>query len=109
LALAGLISSHSWDAEGAAGAAVELDGGRRHALLADDAHADRLVGADDQRAVGEGVGADGREDDGVGVGAEDRAARGERIGGRTGRRGDDQPVADILGDEIIADLDADAR
>ena len=96
-------------AEMAAGPAVELHAGGRDARLRHDADADDLVGADDERAVGQRVRADRREDDGVGVGAEDRSARRERVGRGAGRRRDDQPVADIFGDEIIADLDADAR
>ena len=71
-------------AEISAGAAVELDGGRGRAGLLDDADADGLVGADDERAIGEGVRADGGEDDGVGVGAEDGAVGSEGVGGRAG-------------------------
>jgi len=96
-------------AEIAAGPAVEMHAGGGDARLWDDADADDLVRADDERAVGERVRADRRQDDGVGVGTENRAARRERVGRGARRRRDDQPIADVFGDEVIADLDADAR
>ncbi|MNJ18384.1 hypothetical protein D3C77_126840 [compost metagenome] len=45
------------------------------------------------------------DDDGIELGVHDRTARRQRVGGRAGRRGDDQAVGLLAADELAVDVD----
>ena len=51
------------------------------------------------RTVRQSVGRDRRNEEGIHIRVENRPARSKRIRGRTGRRGDDQSIGPIAGDD----------
>lgn len=73
----------------------------------EDPQSDGLVGGGDHRAVERHVRGHRREDERFRAGRDDRAARGETVGGGAGRRGHEQRVGGVGGEQPAGDVDAD--
>src|SRR6185312_3022707 len=81
---------------------LAIDGQERIVIFGAADDADRQVGGNQQRPVGQGVGADRRDTDGIDGREDDGSAGRERVRGGAGGRGDDQTVGLVFGDESIA-------
>jgi hypothetical protein len=74
-----------------------------------DVEAQRLVRADDERAVQRALRRDGRDEERGDGGRHDRAAGRERVGGRAERRGDHDGVGAVPDEDVAVDDDVDVE